>query len=97
VQPLLLLVEDLHWSDAETEAVLGSLVESLPTARTLLLVNYRPEYEHGWGHKSYYRQLRIEPLPAESAEDLLTGLLGAGPGLDQLHTQTLARTAGNPP
>ena len=96
VQPLLLLVEDLHWSDAETEAVLGSLVESLPTARMLLLVNYRPEYEHGWGHKSYYRQLRIEPLPAESAEDLLSGLLGTDPDLDALKRTLIARTEGNP-
>ncbi|HEU4438174.1 MAG TPA: adenylate/guanylate cyclase domain-containing protein, partial [Methylomirabilota bacterium] len=96
VQPLLLLVEDLHWSDAETEALLGSLVESLPTARILLLVNYRPEYEHGWGHKSYYRQLRIEPLPAESAEDLLTSLLGSGADLDALKRTLIARTEGNP-
>src|SRR5262249_41716447 len=46
VQPLLLLFEDLHWIDAETQAFLDGLVESLPTARALLLVNYRPEYEH---------------------------------------------------
>jgi tetratricopeptide (TPR) repeat protein len=96
VQPLLLLVEDLHWADAETEAALGSLVESLPTARMLLLVNYRPEYEHGWGHKSYYRQLRIEPLAAESADDLLSGLLGPGPDLDALKRTLIARTEGNP-
>src|SRR5262245_18259930 len=48
VQPLLLVFEDLHWIDAETQALLDSLVESLPTARLLLLVNYRPEYQHGW-------------------------------------------------
>ena len=96
VQPLLVLVEDLHWIDAETEATLGSLVESLPTARMLLLVNYRPEYEHGWGHKSYYRQLRIEPLPAESAEDLLTGLLGSAAELHALKRTLIARTEGNP-
>jgi predicted ATPase len=42
-QPLLLLVEDLHWIDSETQAVLDSLVESLPTSRIFLLVNYRPE------------------------------------------------------
>ena len=76
VQPLLLLVEDLHWIDAETQALLDSLVESLPTARLLLLANYRPEYQHLWGSKTYYRQLRIDPLPAESADDLLTSLLG---------------------
>src|SRR5262245_64408859 len=49
VQPLLLVFEDLHWIDTETQALLDSLVESLPTAWLLLLVNYRPEYQHGWG------------------------------------------------
>ena len=61
--PLLLVFEDLHWIDAETQALLDSLVESLPTARLLLLVNYRPEYQHGWGSKTYYTQLRLDPLP----------------------------------
>ena len=60
-QPLLLVFEDLHWIDAETQALLDSLVESLPTARLLLLVNYRPEYQHGWGSKTYYTQLRLDP------------------------------------
>src|SRR6266851_4309252 len=57
VQPLVLVFEDLHWIDSETQALLDSLVESLPTARLLLLVNYRPEYQHGWGSKTYYTQL----------------------------------------
>src|SRR5215470_15168642 len=52
VQPLLLIFEDLHWIDSETQALLDSLVEILPTARLLLLVNYRPEYQHGWGSKT---------------------------------------------
>src|SRR5262249_35683537 len=60
-RPLLVVFEDLHWIDAETQAVLDSLVESLPTARVLLLVNYRPEYEHGWHRKTYYRELRLDP------------------------------------
>jgi predicted ATPase len=47
VQPLLLTFEDLHWIDTETQALLDSLVESLPPAKLLLLVNYRPEYQHG--------------------------------------------------
>ena len=49
VQPLLLIFEDLHWIDSETQALLDGLIESLPTARVLLLVNYRPEYQHAWG------------------------------------------------
>jgi class 3 adenylate cyclase len=75
-QPLLLVFEDLHWVDAETQALLDSLVDSLPTARILLLVNYRPEYEHAWHRKTYYQQLRLDPLPPESTEELLAALLG---------------------
>jgi class 3 adenylate cyclase/tetratricopeptide (TPR) repeat protein len=96
VQPLLLLVEDLHWIDAETQALLDILVESLPTARLLLLANYRPEYQHRWGGKTYYRQLRIDPLPAASADDLLTSLLGADSSLDPLKHTLIERTEGNP-
>src|SRR5213079_933336 len=70
-QPLLLVFEDLHWIDAETQALLDSLVESLPTAHVLLQVSYRPEYEHAWHRKTYYRELRLDPLPPESAEALL--------------------------
>src|SRR2546425_1561342 len=81
VQPVVTVFEDLHWIDSETQALLDSLVESLPTARLLLLVNYRPEYQHGWGGKTSYRQLRIDPLPPATAEELLRGLLGDAPEL----------------
>jgi tetratricopeptide (TPR) repeat protein len=92
----MLLFEDLHWIDAETQALLDSLVESLPAARLLLLANYRPEYQHRWGSKTYYRQLRIDPLPAESAEALLTSLLGTEQSLDSLKRTLIERTEGNP-
>jgi ABC-type transport system substrate-binding protein len=59
VQPLLLVFEDLHWIDAEPQAMLDSLVESLPTAYILLLVNYRPEYQHRWGSKTSYKAKRL--------------------------------------
>ena len=96
VQPLLLVFEDLHWIDAETQALLDSLVESLPTARLLLLVNYRPEYQHGWGSKTYYTQLRLDPLPPASADEFLQALLGDDPSLAALKPLLIARTAGNP-
>ena len=84
IQPLLLVFEDLHWIDSETQAVLDMLVESLPTARVLLLVNYRPEYQHGWGSKTYYTQLRLDPLPEASADALLQALVGHDLGLAPL-------------
>jgi tetratricopeptide (TPR) repeat protein len=95
-QPLLLVFEDLHWIDSETQALLGSLVESLPTARLLLLVNYRPEYQHGWGSKTYYAQLRLDPLPPVSADELLHALLGDDAGLQSLTQLLITRTEGNP-
>ena len=95
-QPLLVVFEDLHWIDGETQAVLESLVESLPAARLCLLVNYRPEYEHPWGRKTYYTQLRLDPLPPESAEELLRSLLGPDPALTPLTRLLIERTDGNP-
>jgi class 3 adenylate cyclase/tetratricopeptide (TPR) repeat protein len=96
VQPLIVVVEDLHWIDGETQAVLDGLVEGLPAARVLLLVNYRPEYSHGWGGKTYYRQLRIDPLPPESADDLLAALLGTDAAVGPLKRLLIERTEANP-
>jgi len=93
-QPLLVVFQDLHWIDGETQALLDSLVESLGSARLLLLVDYRPEYEHRWGSKTAYSQLRLDSLLAESAAELLAALLGPDSGLTPL-TQMLVRR-GNP-
>jgi class 3 adenylate cyclase/tetratricopeptide (TPR) repeat protein len=94
VQPLLLVFEDLHWVDGETQALLSSLVETLSSVRLLLLVSYRPEYEHHWGSKAAYSQLRLDSLPAESAAELLAALLGPDPSLAPLTEMLVKR--GNP-
>jgi class 3 adenylate cyclase/tetratricopeptide (TPR) repeat protein len=96
VQPLLLVFEDLHWIDTETQAVLDLLVESLPPVRVLLLVNYRPEYQHGWGSKTFYTQVRLDPLAEASADEFLQALLGDDPSLAPLTQLLIARTQGNP-
>jgi tetratricopeptide (TPR) repeat protein len=96
VQPLLVVFEDLHWIDGETQTMLDSLVESLPAARLVLLVNYRPEYQHAWGGKTYYRQLRIDSLPPASADELLEALLGSDPALGPLKRLLVERTDANP-
>jgi class 3 adenylate cyclase len=95
-QPVIVIFEDLHWIDTETQALLDSLVASLPAARLLMLVNYRPEYQHTWGSKTYYTQLRLDALPAESAGELLEGLLGGDPALGPLKSLLAERTSGNP-
>jgi predicted ATPase len=94
VLPLVLVFEDLHWIDGETQAILDVLIGGLGAARLLLVVNYRPEYQHTWGSKTYYVQLRLETLPAERTGELLDTLLGVEPGLAPLKQLLVKR--GNP-
>ena len=75
-QPLVLIFEDLHWIDGETQGFLDVLSESVASAKLLLLTNYRPEYRHEWGQKTYYTQLRLAPLGKDEAEEFLDVLLG---------------------
>jgi DNA-binding NtrC family response regulator/tetratricopeptide (TPR) repeat protein len=96
IQPILLVAENLHWIDGETQALLDSLVEGLPTACLLLLVTYRPDYHHGWTSKTYYTQLRLDPLPPRPAQELLSSLLGDDVSLVPLMQSLLQRTEGNP-
>jgi class 3 adenylate cyclase/tetratricopeptide (TPR) repeat protein len=96
VQRVLLVVEDLHWIDSETQAWLDLLVDSLPMSQMLLLVNYRPEYTHGWGNKTYYQQVRLDALPATSAQEFLDALFGTDPALAHLRRLLIERTQGNP-
>jgi class 3 adenylate cyclase/tetratricopeptide (TPR) repeat protein len=96
VQPLLVVLEDLHWIDSESQALLDALVDRLPAIRLLLIVDYRPEYAHTWGRHACYTEIRVDALPPEGAEALLGTLLGADPGLDPLRPVLIARTGGNP-
>jgi tetratricopeptide (TPR) repeat protein len=95
-QPLIVEFEDLHWIDSETQALLNLLVDGLATARILLLVNYRPEYHHQWGNKTYYTQLRLDPLGREGAQELLTALMGDDESTLPLKRLIIERTEGNP-
>ena len=95
-RPLLLIVEDLHWVDGETQALLDELVDGLESARLLLLVNYRPDYRHAWDSKRHYTVISIDPLASTHVEELLRALLGADPALDELKRLLIQRTEGNP-
>ena len=93
-QPLVVIFEDLHWVDRETEALLDGLIDSLVSSRILLLICYRPEYQHRWGRSASYSQLRLDSLQSASATELIADLLGADASLEPL-TQTLIGR-GNP-
>ena len=95
-QPLVVIFEDLHWIDSQTQALLDLLADSIANARVLLLVNYRPEYRHQWAGKSYYTQLGLSPLGRESAEELLAALLGDAAELGPLKRLVADKSGGNP-
>ena len=95
-QPLCLVFEDLHWVDDETQTFLDALLESIPAARVLVLVNYRPEYETRWATKSYFCQVRIDPLIGASADELLEAMLGVHEELDPIKQKLVEATEGNP-
>ncbi len=95
-EPICVVLQDLHWVDSETQAVLDALVESLPTARLLVLVTFRPEYQHDWSGKTYYSQVRIDPLSSANAEVLLRDLLGDRQDVATLVPMLVERAEGNP-
>jgi len=95
-QPLIVIFEDLHWIDEQTQALLDLLADSIANARVLLLVNYRPEYRHEWSNKSHYVQIGLKPLGRENAAELLTALLGDAIELQPLKRLIVERTGGNP-
>ncbi|MBI3249226.1 MAG: AAA family ATPase [Deltaproteobacteria bacterium] len=101
-QPLILIFEDLHWIDGETQGFLDVLSESVASAKLLLLTNYRPEYRHEWGQKTYYTQLRLAPFSRAEAEEFLDVLLGTtvetlpATSLQALKQLILDKTQGTP-
>ncbi len=96
MEPLCLVIEDLHWIDSETHALLDRLSDRVPGARVVVIVSYRPEFEHRWAQRSFYAQLPLNPLPHATAEELLDELLGRGSDLGPLKSALIDRTEGNP-
>jgi class 3 adenylate cyclase/tetratricopeptide (TPR) repeat protein len=96
LRPVVVVFEDLQWSDPSTLAVLNGLIDSLRENRALLLVSYRPGYQDNWGSHPYYRQLRLDRLPRESVQELLRALLGTDAKLASLKELLIERSEGNP-
>lgn len=94
--PAVAVIEDLHWCDPASDAVVRTLVEGLGAARVLLVLDYRPQYDGGWLRAAGARVLALEPLAAADIGALLDELLGADPSLAPLRARLLERAAGNP-
>jgi class 3 adenylate cyclase/tetratricopeptide (TPR) repeat protein/ABC-type Mn2+/Zn2+ transport system ATPase subunit len=95
-RPMILLVEDLHWVDPETEALISRLISELPDLPILLLMTYRPDYTPPWSRKRAVAELQISPLRARGAYRLAQSLLGGTRMTAPLARLLVSRTAGNP-
>jgi class 3 adenylate cyclase/tetratricopeptide (TPR) repeat protein len=94
--PVIIVVEDLHWIDRTSEEFLDYLIGGLTGARILLLFLYRPEYTHPWGSKSYYNRIGLEQLTPKSSAELMRSILQVGEAVPELEALILDRAAGNP-
>jgi class 3 adenylate cyclase/tetratricopeptide (TPR) repeat protein len=95
-KPLIIAIEDLHWIDKTSEEFLDYMIGSLAGARILLILLYRPEYTHQWGSKSYYSQIGVDQLSAETSAQLVQSILEEGEVVPELRELILNRAAGNP-
>jgi adenylate cyclase len=95
-ETIVLLVEDVHWFDPQSETFLERLIESYPGTRTLVVTNFRPEFSAAWMRHSYYRQVSLAPLGDDDVGELLGGLLGVDLSLAPLLGFVVERTGGNP-
>ncbi len=93
---VVLVVEDLHWMDEGSNAMLAEMVASVAGTSTLAVVNFRPEYSRGWDSAPIYRELSLEPLGQRDTLELLRDIAGDDPSLDGLEEPIHERTAGNP-
>jgi class 3 adenylate cyclase/tetratricopeptide (TPR) repeat protein len=96
LQPVVAVFEDLHWNDSLTLGLLNELLTRLTDTRLLLLVSYRPDFDDEWKRHPGYRQLRLDPLPRASVEELLAALLGGDSDLRSLKDLLIERSDGNP-
>ncbi|MBW2282023.1 MAG: AAA family ATPase [Deltaproteobacteria bacterium] len=96
MEPAVILFEDLHWVDPATDQFVQAMAEASGESRTLLLVNFRPEYRADWMHRSNYQQLALRPLDREAIDELLGEWLGDHPSLAGLSDRILERTGGTP-
>src|SRR5262245_47633791 len=95
-EPLLIFVDDAHWIDSGSDEFLAQMVEAAGGTRTLVLVNFRPEYHAEWTAKSYYRQIPLTPLGPDASRELVEELIGRHPSVASLPGLIHQRTGGNP-
>jgi adenylate cyclase len=95
-EPAVVFLDDAHWIDAPSDGFLAAIAGAVSGTRTLLLVNFRPEYTADWMGGSDYQQLPVRPLGPEDAEALLRERIGDYSANAELFVRIRVETGGNP-
>jgi predicted ATPase len=95
-RPLVLVVEDLHWSDPTTEETLRYLADNVAAARVVLLMTYRPGYHHPFGERTYVSRLVLHTLSAHESAQLAEGMLATSALPMELRDLIMQKAEGNP-
>jgi class 3 adenylate cyclase/tetratricopeptide (TPR) repeat protein len=93
---LTIVIDDLQWMDKTSEAFISYFIEWLSNTRILLLLLYRPEYNHPWGSKSFYKQIGVYPLSEDESRQFIRCLLNEAEIPGQIEQFIIGRTSGNP-
>jgi tetratricopeptide (TPR) repeat protein len=96
IRPVVLVFEDLHWMDRPSEEWVSYLAEAVSEHHVLLILTHRPGYEHPFGERSYYTNVRLAGLSERESAALAEGVLADGRLPDELERRIGARAEGNP-
>src|SRR6266542_6685182 len=95
-QPVLFILEDLHWTDPTTLELISLLLDQTPTASLLVLLTCRPYFQPGWSHKSYLSEVTVHRLSPTQEEQVVTRIIDGKTLPQEVLTQNVAKTDGVP-
>ena len=90
------LIDDLHWVDAGSDAFVKQLVSAVAGRRSLMVLNFRPEYVAAFAAKAHYQQLPLVPLGEAPLRELIADLIGRDASVTELSNRIIEWTTGNP-
>jgi predicted ATPase len=95
-QPVLFILEDLHWTDPTTLEWLNLLIEQTPTASLLVLLTCRPHFQPAWHHRSYLTEMTLNRLSHTQVEQIIHGVTDGKTFPTEVLQQIIAKTDGVP-
>ena len=95
-QPVLFILEDLHWTDPSTLELLNLVIDQTPTASILVLLTCRPHFQPAWHHRSYLTEITVNRLSHTQVEQIVTGMTDGKTLPPEVLQQIIEKTDGVP-